>query len=70
MPNAPDTHWNGNLHQYHLEYTGAYCHECHYNVHSNIEATNTIYGDGAGGLLPPDEMDGALDGVVNTHLIN
>ena len=62
--------WNGNLHMYHLEWTGAYCHECHYNVHSNVEATNTIYGDGNGGLLPPDDVDGALDGVVNTHLIN
>jgi predicted CXXCH cytochrome family protein len=69
-PNNPGGQWNGNLHMYHLEYTGAYCHECHYNVHSNIEATNTIYGDGSGGLLPPDSADGNLDGVVNTHLIN
>ncbi|MFQ5508242.1 MAG: cytochrome c3 family protein [Leptospirillia bacterium] len=69
-PNAPDVHWDGNLHMYHLKYTGAYCHECHYNMHSNVEATNTIYGDGLGGRLPPDAIDGALDGVVNTHLIN
>jgi len=71
-PSAPDTWWEGNLHMYHLKYTGAYCHECHYNVHSNIEATNTIYGDGTGDpqFLPPDAMDGALDGVINTHLIN
>ncbi|MHB8482530.1 MAG: cytochrome c3 family protein [Nitrospiria bacterium] len=45
---APDTHWNGNLHMYHLQYTGAMCHECHYNVHSNVEAQNTEYGDGKG----------------------
>jgi predicted CXXCH cytochrome family protein len=70
-PSSPSgSQWDGNLHMYHLQYTGAYCHECHYNVHSNIEATNTIYGDGNGGLLPPDAADGALDGVVNTHLIN
>ncbi len=69
-PANPDLHWNGNLHMYHMEFTGAYCHECHYNVHSNVEATNTIYGDGAGGGLPPDAMDGSLDGVINTHLIN
>jgi predicted CXXCH cytochrome family protein len=69
-PDNPDAEWNGNLHMYHMRYTGAYCHECHYNVHSNVEATDTMYGDGAGGLLPPDITDGALDGVVNTHLIN
>lgn len=69
-PGAGDSHWEGNLHMYHLEFTGAYCHECHYNVHSNVEATNTIYGDGMGGLLPPDSLDGAVDNVVNTHLIN
>jgi hypothetical protein len=45
---APDIHWNGNLHMYHLQYTGAMCHECHYNVHSNVEAQNTQFGDGAG----------------------
>jgi hypothetical protein len=33
---------------YHLQRTGALCHECHYNVHSNAEAQNTIYGDGTG----------------------
>ncbi|MDH4229771.1 MAG: cytochrome c3 family protein [Nitrospirota bacterium] len=70
VPGQGTNWWNGNLHMYHLQWTGAYCHECHYNVHSNVEATNTIYGNGAGGLLPPDATDGALDGVVNTHLIN
>ena len=50
MPTAPDNHWNGNLHMYHLQYSGAMCHECHYNVHSNVEAQNTIYGDGLGSI--------------------
>ncbi len=44
-PAGGDTHWNGNLHIYHMTYTGAICHECHYNVHSNVEAVNTAYGD-------------------------
>jgi len=62
--------WEGNLHKYHLKYAGAYCHECHYNVHSNVEATNTIYGDGSGGQLPPDAWDGISDGWSGTHLLN
>ncbi len=62
--------WLGNLHKYHLKYAGAYCHECHYNVHSNVESTNTMYGDGMGGQLPPDEWDGIIDGISGTHLIN
>ncbi len=34
----------GNLHQVHLvERTNASCHECHYNVHSNVAAANTDY---------------------------
>ena len=37
------------------------CANCHYNVHSNAEATNTIYGNGAGASLPASG---------NTHLIN
>lgn len=64
------TFWRGNLHKFHLRYTGAYCHECHYNVHSNVEATNTIYGNGLGGQLPDDSEDGMNDGVIGTHLIN
>jgi len=48
----------------------AVCHECHHNVHSNVEAQNTIYGDGLGGMLPPDNEDGILDGVSSTHLLN
>ncbi|MEO5656527.1 MAG: cytochrome c3 family protein, partial [Nitrospiria bacterium] len=36
--------WESNLHMYHLQRTGALCHECHYNVHSNAEAQNTIFG--------------------------
>ncbi len=62
--------WDGNLHKFHLKFTGAYCHECHYNVHSNIESTNTIYGDGTGGSLWADADDGVADGVIGTHLIN
>lgn len=65
-----DSWWNGNLHMYHLRWSGAMCHECHYNVHSNVEALNTIYGDGHGGMLPADSVDGMADGVVGTHLIN
>jgi hypothetical protein len=67
---------------YHLQRTGALCHECHYNVHSNVEAQNTIYGDGTGCVvdplnpvtcpvgLPPDNEDGIADQVSDTHLIN
>lgn len=62
--------WNGNLHKYHLKYTGAYCQECHYNVHSNVEAQNTIYGTIVDGTLPADSEDGIADGVRDTHLIN
>lgn len=71
--------WESNLHMYHLQRTGALCHECHYNVHSNVEAQNTIYGDGTGCIggtpgcpagLPPDDEDGIVDGVSDTHLIN
>ncbi len=29
------------------------CANCHYNVHSNAEATNTMYGTGSGAGLPP-----------------
>ncbi|HET6923418.1 MAG TPA: cytochrome c3 family protein [Anaeromyxobacteraceae bacterium] len=34
----------GNLHWVHLvDRTNAACHECHYNVHSNVQAANTDY---------------------------
>lgn len=34
----------GNLHAMHLvERTNAACHECHYDIHSNVQATNTDY---------------------------
>lgn len=93
-PGGITSTWDNNLHMYHLRLSGAFCHECHNNVHSNIEAVNTIYGDGTGraypkcgynspdpegdtnplsnpsGCLPPDEEDGIVDGVVDTHLIN
>jgi len=74
------TPWDLNLHMYHLVRTGAYCHECHYNVHSNAQARNTIFGDGtdcvlgvncAGNAgLPPDSEDGITDGISDTHLLN
>lgn len=75
----PQLSWESNLHMYHLQRTGALCHECHYNVHSNVEAQNTIFGDGTGCIggtpacpagLPPDAEDGITDGVSDTHLIN
>lgn len=37
------------------------CANCHYNVHSNAEATNTQYGTATGAGLPPDG---------DTHLVN
>lgn len=64
------TRADGNLHMYHLRWSGALCSECHYNLHSNVEAFNTVYGDGRGGLLPPDSEDGMADGVIGTHLID
>lgn len=44
--------WDANLHIYHMSLGAVYCHECHNNVHSNIEAPNTIYGDGTGRIYP------------------
>ena len=45
-----------NLHQMHLvTRTNAACHECHYNVHSNVEAANTDYRGAVG---------------TDTHLVN
>jgi hypothetical protein len=61
--------WSANLHQYHLN-AQAVCHDCHHNVHSNVEAQNTIYGNGFGGQLPPDSHDSINDGRVDTHLMN
>jgi len=59
-----------NLHAFHLNAYGAggmgwnstyeACIICHYNIHSNIQATNTQY-DGGSGSLPPDG---------DTHLVN
>ncbi|HLE17982.1 MAG TPA: hypothetical protein VI728_06830, partial [Syntrophales bacterium] len=62
-------YWQGNLHVLHLG-TSAVCHDCHHNVHSNVEAQNTIYGDGFGGQLPADNHDNLTDGKINTHLLN
>ncbi|MBI5235024.1 MAG: hypothetical protein HY886_02115, partial [Deltaproteobacteria bacterium] len=61
--------WNANLHIYHLN-TMAVCHDCHHNVHSNVEAQNTIYGNGLGAQLPPDDHDNLTDGKIDTHLLN
>ncbi|HET8540031.1 MAG TPA: cytochrome c3 family protein [Anaeromyxobacter sp.] len=45
-----------NLHQVHLvDRTNAACHECHYNVHSNVQAANTDYRNVLG---------------TDTHLVN
>jgi predicted CXXCH cytochrome family protein len=39
----------GNLHQMHLQdRTNANCHECHNNIHSNVDAQNTIYSNMTG----------------------
>lgn len=62
--------WDANLHLLHLSGAKAVCHDCHHNVHSNVEAQNTIYGNGFGGQLPPDNHDNITDGRVDTHLIN
>jgi len=67
---AQPTKADGNLHMYHLHWGGALCSECHYNIHSNVEAINTIYGDGHGGMLADDGEDGFADGVKGTHLID
>ncbi|MBI5902904.1 MAG: hypothetical protein HZB84_05385, partial [Deltaproteobacteria bacterium] len=57
-----------NLHAFHLNGAGSgmmwnatyeACMVCHYNIHSNVQATNTDYA--GGGSLPPDG---------DTHLIN
>jgi hypothetical protein len=70
IPTNNNSLWSGNLHQFHIQMSGSYCHECHNNVHSNIEAQNTKYGDGMGGSLPPDSKDGMSDGISGTHLLN
>ncbi|MFQ5900142.1 MAG: hypothetical protein ACE5IH_01135 [Thermodesulfobacteriota bacterium] len=58
---SPGWGW-GSLHFFHLKTGKIKCHECHNNVHSNIEANNTFYGiPGDPTTLPPDG---------NTHLIN
>ncbi|MBI5234706.1 MAG: hypothetical protein HY886_00440 [Deltaproteobacteria bacterium] len=61
--------WTNNLHGYHLN-SQAVCHDCHHNVHSNVEAQNTIYGNGLGAQLPPDSQDNMSDGKISTHLLN
>jgi len=60
--------WGNSLHYYHLSQATSdslplTCHECHNNVHSNVEAYNTQYYSGASCCTgwPPDG---------NTHLLN
>ena len=57
----------GNLHWLHLvDRTNARCHECHYNVHSNIESGNTLYVN-----ITPTGIGANNPGHENsTHLIN
>ncbi|MDC4206783.1 MAG: hypothetical protein MPW13_20805 [Candidatus Manganitrophus sp.] len=57
----------GNLHMLHLVgRTNARCHECHNNVHSNIEAGNTIYV----GFNDPTFVLENPGHNLDTHLIN
>ena len=59
--------WDASLHWYHLSMeqkngtTYIKCHECHNNVHSNVEANNMQYTNGSGGGFTADG---------NTHLLN
>ncbi|NKE70517.1 cytochrome c3 family protein [Candidatus Manganitrophus noduliformans] len=57
----------GNLHMLHLVgRTNARCHECHNNVHSNVEAGNTIYV----GLNNSNFVANNPGHNLDTHLIN
>ncbi|MBI3802394.1 MAG: hypothetical protein HY282_01350 [Nitrospirae bacterium] len=57
----------GNLHMLHLVgRTNARCHECHNNVHSNVEAGNTVYV----GLSDPTFITDNPGHNLDTHLIN
>src|SRR5581483_277492 len=57
----------GNLHTLHLiGRTNARCHECHNNVHSNVEAGNTIYV----GLNDPQFTRDNPGHNQDTHLLN
>jgi len=68
-PGMPGTDgWDNSLHYYHLsqQMSGNIyikCHECHNNVHSNVEANNTQYYSGAA-CCTGWPADG------NTHLVN
>ena len=58
--------WGNSLHYYHLRMgspDGIYmkCHECHNNVHSNVEANNIQFHDGTNQGYPADGK---------THLLN
>lgn len=57
----------GNLHMLHLiGRTNARCHECHNNVHSNVEAGNTIFV----GMNDPTFKADNPGHEMSTHLIN
>jgi hypothetical protein len=57
----------GNLHMLHLVgRTNARCHECHNNVHSNVEAGNTVYVGLNDSTFVSENPGHNLD----THLIN
>lgn len=66
-PQVDGTNPGGNLHMLHLAgRTNARCHECHNNVHSNVEAGNTIYV----GLNDPTFVSENPGHNLDTHLIN
>ncbi len=57
----------GNLHMLHLiGRTNARCHECHNNVHSNVEAGNTVFV----GMNTPEFMADNPGHETNSHLLN
>ena len=57
----------GNLHFLHLvDRTNARCHECHNNVHSNVEAGNTIFV----GMNDPQFIADNPGHNMDSHLIN
>ncbi|MFQ5597045.1 MAG: cytochrome c3 family protein [Nitrospiria bacterium] len=64
---APNGDTGGNLHLLHLvTRTNARCHECHNNVHSNIEAGNTIF---VGMNDPQFQIDNPGHN-MSSHLLN
>lgn len=64
-PPQGDSLWQGNLHYLHINYSDAKCHDCHNNVHSNIEAPNTIYGNDNG--ICTDDGQGTFINGLRAH---